>query len=95
MIEMDPELLKNYGKDISSSVVRIREKLEDIKSVTNSLSSWNSEAKNEYVNKINGEMEKMVTTIESIESFGDVANFLGTRISSIEDKIKSTINTLN
>ena len=89
---IDPEGTINSGEQITTIAKDLNEKIYNIRESLKRLDSWHSARKDEYVETVRSDLNKMEEVIKSINSFGTVAKYAGDRILMAESEIKSQLN---
>lgn len=79
------EQIVTYGNDLNEKISNIRESLKR-------LDSWHSQNKDEFVETVRSDLNKMEDIVKSISSFGNVAKYAGDRILMAESEIRSQLN---
>lgn len=86
------EGLQEKGQIIGDEVQKIREALNDIKEVRNSLDGWVSQNKEKYDSKIASGIPKLQEMVDSIDKYSKVAKETVSRIVNVENKIAAAID---
>lgn len=94
-LKMNASVVGEESTQIITKCNSINESFTVISNTINKLDSWQSSSKNEYVNKIKRDMDKLREVVNSIEEFGHVANNAAQRVNNIEDAIKKAAQNNN
>ena len=90
-IKISPEELQEHSKNIVRETMKIRELIEQIENAVNSLSEWQSENKEMFVNNVRNDVKSMTEMVEAAESYGLVGGDVAARVLGVENTIKEQL----
>lgn len=91
-VSMEPEELKTHAEKIITLAGELKNSVNDIKTKQDSLSGWQSEVKNGFVQKLDESIKKMNKMIESAQSFGELGRDAATTVMNTEAQLTDTLN---
>lgn len=90
-IKISPEELMEHSKNIVKETLHIRELIAQIEDSIESLSDWQSENKESFVNSVRNDIKEMTQMVEAAESYGLVGGDVAARVLGVENTIKEAI----
>lgn len=90
-IKISPEELMEHSKNIVKETNRIKDLISQLEGSIDSLSDWESENKDMFVNKVREDIKKMREMTDAAESYGLVGGDLASRVLGVENSIREAI----